>query len=187
MTIRRGRRRKQLLDDLRKRDGVGNRKSKHLTALCGELVLEKAMDLLSDRLRNDEYVHIYMKCASWYKFVEILNTSARRRAVTSISISTALWESIQLCVNYIPSNKYQEITQFPGTYKGRISRAAKKFLDHPINQQSLADTERLIFVYPPQNLVGLRLERLVFSRRISKCVLKTLDDACNGFTLTQDS
>ena len=54
-------------------------------------------------------------CASWYTVVEILNTSERRCAVTSISVSTSLWESLQLCVNYIPSNKYQEITQFPDT------------------------------------------------------------------------
>ena len=61
------------------------------------------------------YIYIYIKFASWYKVVEIPNTSSRRRVVTSISVSTSLWESLQLCANYIPSNKYQEITQFPGT------------------------------------------------------------------------
>ena len=60
VTGRRGRWRKQLLDDARKREGTGNRKSRHLTTLCGELVLEEIIDVSSDRLKNDEYVHIYI-------------------------------------------------------------------------------------------------------------------------------
>jgi len=39
-----GKRRKQLLDDLRKREVTGNRKRKHYIALCGELALEDSVD-----------------------------------------------------------------------------------------------------------------------------------------------
>ena len=49
-TGRRGRRRKQLVDDLRKRADTVNRKRKHLTTLCGEIVLEEVMDLSQGRL-----------------------------------------------------------------------------------------------------------------------------------------
>jgi hypothetical protein len=42
---RQGRKCKQLLNDLRKRENTGNSKSKYYIALCGELVLEEAMDL----------------------------------------------------------------------------------------------------------------------------------------------
>ena len=48
MTGRQGRRRKQLLGDLGKREDTGNRKSKLYIARCGELTLEEGMDLLSE-------------------------------------------------------------------------------------------------------------------------------------------
>jgi hypothetical protein len=42
---RRGRRRKQLQDDLKERKYTGNCKRKLLIALCGELAMEEATDL----------------------------------------------------------------------------------------------------------------------------------------------
>jgi hypothetical protein len=45
VTGRRGRRRKLLLDDLRKREDTGNRKRKQSIELCRGLALEKATDL----------------------------------------------------------------------------------------------------------------------------------------------
>jgi len=45
-TGRRGRRRKQLLDDIKGREDTGNWKSKHYISLSGELALEVALDLL---------------------------------------------------------------------------------------------------------------------------------------------
>jgi hypothetical protein len=42
---RRGRRRKQLLNDLRKREDTGNWRKKHYIALCGELALDEDTDL----------------------------------------------------------------------------------------------------------------------------------------------
>jgi len=43
--VRRGRWCKQLLDDLRKREDTGHWNRKHCITRCGELALEKAMDL----------------------------------------------------------------------------------------------------------------------------------------------
>jgi hypothetical protein len=48
---RRGRRRKQLLDDLEK-TRYHKLKEEALIALCGKLVLEEAMDLSLDKLRT---------------------------------------------------------------------------------------------------------------------------------------
>jgi hypothetical protein len=45
VTGRRGRRRKQLVDDLKKRGYTGNWKRKHNIAFSGELALEETMDL----------------------------------------------------------------------------------------------------------------------------------------------
>jgi len=42
---RRERRCKQLLDDFKDKEDIGNRKRKHKIALCAELGLEKAIDL----------------------------------------------------------------------------------------------------------------------------------------------
>jgi len=39
---------------LRKQEGTGNWKRKHQNAPCGELALEKAIDLSYDRLRDDD-------------------------------------------------------------------------------------------------------------------------------------
>jgi hypothetical protein len=52
-TGRRGRRRKELLDDLKKRRCYCKLKEAVLDALSGELALEEAMDLTQDRLRNE--------------------------------------------------------------------------------------------------------------------------------------
>lgn len=41
-----GKRRKHLLNDLMNREGTGNRKRKHYIAVCGELDLAEAMNLL---------------------------------------------------------------------------------------------------------------------------------------------
>ena len=49
---RRGRRRKQILEALRKRAFPGKWKRKLLIVLSGELVVEEAMNLSQDRLRN---------------------------------------------------------------------------------------------------------------------------------------
>ena len=53
MEGRRGRRRKQLQNDLQDKEDPGPRKAKYQIVLCGELALEEAMDLTHDRLRND--------------------------------------------------------------------------------------------------------------------------------------
>jgi hypothetical protein len=45
VTERQGRRRKQPLDDLKKRADTGNCKRKHWIALCGEFTFEEATDL----------------------------------------------------------------------------------------------------------------------------------------------
>jgi hypothetical protein len=42
---RRERRCKQLPDDFKEEEDIGNRKRKHKIALCGELALEEATDL----------------------------------------------------------------------------------------------------------------------------------------------
>jgi predicted nucleic acid-binding Zn-ribbon protein len=53
VTRRRGRRRKKLLDDLKDRRGYPQLKEELYIALCGETVLEEALDLSSDRLLNE--------------------------------------------------------------------------------------------------------------------------------------
>jgi hypothetical protein len=50
MTGRQGRRRKQLLDDLKEKRRCWKLKDE---ALCGELTLEEATDLSQDRLQNE--------------------------------------------------------------------------------------------------------------------------------------
>jgi hypothetical protein len=55
MTGRRGRRRKQLLDDLKEKRRYCKFKEEALDRTCGELALEEAMDLSYDRLQN-EYI-----------------------------------------------------------------------------------------------------------------------------------
>jgi ribosomal protein L32 len=49
VTGRRGRRRRKLLDDLKKREDTGNWKRPHQIALCGALAVKEAMDLWQDR------------------------------------------------------------------------------------------------------------------------------------------
>jgi hypothetical protein len=49
---RRGRSCKQLLDDLKETKGYCKLNRKHYTALCGELVLQEAVDVSLDRVRN---------------------------------------------------------------------------------------------------------------------------------------
>jgi len=53
---RRGKRRKQLLNDLMNREGTGGRKRKHCIAVCGELALEE-VNLLKP---NVIYIYIYV-------------------------------------------------------------------------------------------------------------------------------
>ena len=53
MTGRQGRRRRKLLDDLRKGEDTLIWKRKLWIALCGELALEEALDLSYDRLLNE--------------------------------------------------------------------------------------------------------------------------------------
>jgi hypothetical protein len=53
VTKRRGRRRKKLLDELKERRGYFHLKEEALIALCGRIVLEEALDLLSDRILNE--------------------------------------------------------------------------------------------------------------------------------------
>lgn len=43
---RREKRYKQLLNDLMNREGTGNRKRKHCIAVCGELAMAEAVDML---------------------------------------------------------------------------------------------------------------------------------------------
>jgi len=50
---RRGRRRKNLLDDLKDRRGYSHLKEELCVALCGGIVLEEALDLSSDRILNE--------------------------------------------------------------------------------------------------------------------------------------
>jgi len=50
---RRGRRRKQLLDDLRDRRGYSHLKEEALDSTCGGIVLEEALGLSSDRILNE--------------------------------------------------------------------------------------------------------------------------------------
>jgi hypothetical protein len=50
---RRGRRHKQLLDDLKENRRYWNLKEEALIALCVELMLEEATDLSQVRLRNE--------------------------------------------------------------------------------------------------------------------------------------
>jgi hypothetical protein len=50
VTERPGRRRRKLVDDLKKRRGYSHLKEE---AVCGELALEEALDLSSDRLLNE--------------------------------------------------------------------------------------------------------------------------------------
>jgi len=45
VTGRRGRRRKQLLDDLKEKVEYGNLKRQHQITLCGEIAVEEYMDL----------------------------------------------------------------------------------------------------------------------------------------------
>jgi len=52
VAARRVRRRKQLLDDLQEKTEYCKLK-KHQMALCGELTLERAMDLSQERLQNE--------------------------------------------------------------------------------------------------------------------------------------
>ena len=55
MTRRQGRRRKKLLDDLKDRRGYSHLKEEALGRnMCGGIVLEEALDLLSDRLLVDD-------------------------------------------------------------------------------------------------------------------------------------
>jgi hypothetical protein len=48
---------------LREREDTGNWKRKHYVALCGELVLEEAMDLSSDTLPNERTAYL---CSNSY-------------------------------------------------------------------------------------------------------------------------
>ena len=50
---KRGRRRKQILDDVKKRKDTVKWKRKHQIALCGELALKEAVKLSEDRLRSE--------------------------------------------------------------------------------------------------------------------------------------
>lgn len=63
---RRGRRRNQLLEDLTETRRYLNWKKKHYIALCRELVLEDALDLAEDTLRNDDTIinanYHFVKC-----------------------------------------------------------------------------------------------------------------------------
>ena len=52
MTGRRGRRRKQLLNDLGKLEDPGNCNCQHQIVLCGELAIEEALDVSQDRQQN---------------------------------------------------------------------------------------------------------------------------------------
>jgi hypothetical protein len=45
VTLRRGRRRRKLLDDLKERRGYAHLKEEAKIAKCGELALEEALDL----------------------------------------------------------------------------------------------------------------------------------------------
>ena len=53
MTVRRGRRLKQLQVPIRKREDPGNWKSKRWITLCGELALDRPMDHSYNRLQDD--------------------------------------------------------------------------------------------------------------------------------------
>jgi len=53
MRRRRGRRHKQILNNLRKRGNTGNGKRNHWIAPCGAHALEAAMNLPYDRLLNE--------------------------------------------------------------------------------------------------------------------------------------
>jgi hypothetical protein len=44
VTVRRGRRRKQLLDELKEKEDTENWKRKDYIVICGEVALEKSMD-----------------------------------------------------------------------------------------------------------------------------------------------
>jgi len=59
-----GRRGKQLLDELKetKKKTTGTRKSWHSIELCGEIILQEAMDLSQGRLR---YEHTIYKSCCW--------------------------------------------------------------------------------------------------------------------------
>jgi hypothetical protein len=50
---RKGRRHKQLLNDLKERNATAIWKRKHYIALCEELGLEEATDLSQDRIRGE--------------------------------------------------------------------------------------------------------------------------------------
>jgi len=53
VTRSRGRKRKNLLDDLKDRKGYSHLKEEALDALCGGFVLEEALDLSSGRILNE--------------------------------------------------------------------------------------------------------------------------------------
>jgi hypothetical protein len=53
------RRRKKLLDDLKNRRGYSHLKEEALDRTVGGIVLEEASELSSDRILNDEYIHIH--------------------------------------------------------------------------------------------------------------------------------
>jgi hypothetical protein len=53
MMGRRGRRRKQLLDDLKEKRRYWKLKEEALIAPCGDLALEETTDLSLDRLQNE--------------------------------------------------------------------------------------------------------------------------------------
>ena len=56
MTRRQGRRRKKLLDDLKDRRGYCHLKEEAVDRnMCGGIVLEKALNLSSGRLQDDDY------------------------------------------------------------------------------------------------------------------------------------